>query len=692
MAEKDKTIKQNIPLKTPDDTHAISIPQKSDLFGNIWYTKNIDLRIPGYIKLSSRIASLYSQKDDSNFSLVNALGRNGTGLFNLGTQSNPFIAQLQTTSVSITQDTVSNAPALVAGSRGRWWQNFWHETTATDIRFRGVSIWSVKASGDLTSGNLHPLEIHRGRNTLCVGNGNTILQYNTSYVHNSITDLVLPIDYEVVDLCYSNDRIGIITRLNTTTANQNQNAYFFIWDGATPAVNNGFDVGSDQIVAIAPYATSFAILTRNGYLKLFTGGGFQTIAILPFFWRNLLWSDPETLQTIGKCMIIDGDYIYLNLPTSLNVQGKRQEKNISNYPGGVYCYDPAVGFYHMYAPSLSQGYFLTIASGNIDITNDIFTSVVATPIPATGNPIKYIFDQILQIGGLSFNTVYYIIRLDAQRFKLATTKANAIAGIAIDITSVGQSTNNFMAINTVDYGVSLTTGVQGAVSLMSEHRVIYDHMIFSGQLDDYNSSGLYAGLFLSMPGFVNIGQLVTTRRNSEYIEDTMQKVFVKFQPLADTDSIVIKEQTDQIYGFPIMTNQNSVRCTWISSNSFTIASDLSLALSYFQTNPTKSLEAEIVAGAGAGQTATITNITVNAGVYTVTLKESLDGVSIGYLCDSIIDNWTFVKSITNAIGTLYDEVVVGKNSKWCKIKVELRGVDVILEELQIITIPYRLGA
>lgn len=693
MAPQNTTPKQNIPLKFPDDTHTISVMQKSDLLGNIWYTKNIDLRNQGYIKLSSPVFSFYSQKDDASFSLINSFGRSSAGNFFLGTQSNPYNAQITTAAITMAQDTITNEPALTTASRGKWWQNFWHETTATDIRYRLNNFtWTIKAPSDLTSGNLHPLEVHRGRNTLCVGNGNTVLQYDTSYVHNTVTDLVLPIDYEVVDMCYSNDRIGIITRLNGAAANQNQHAYFFVWDGATPAVNNGYDVGSDQIVAIAPYSTSFVILTRNGFLKLFTGGGFQTISVLPYFWKNYNWSDPVTLKVIGKCMIIDGDYIYLNLPTALNLQGKRQESNLSNYPGGVYCYDPNVGLYHMYSPTLSQAYFLSIANTNIDVANNIFTSVTSTTIPATGNPVKYIFDQTTQIGGLTYNTVYYIIRLDSQRFKLATTKDNAIAGIAIDITTTGQSSNNFLAVNTIDYGVTFTTGIQGGLSLMSEHRVIYDHLIFSGQIDDFNSNNAYAGMFLTVPGFKNIGSLVTTRKNSEYIEDTIEKVFMKYKPLADGDSIVVKEQMSDLYGFPVMTNQNGLRCTWTSLNTFTTTADLSLVLSYFTTNPTKLLEAEIIAGAGSGQSTAITNITLSGSTYTVTLKDNLDGVAVGYLCDTIIDNWTLVKTITNETAATYDEVPVGKNSKWCKVKVELRGVDVILEELQIISIPYRLAA
>jgi hypothetical protein len=691
--EQPKSPKQNPVLKIPDDNHGIQILQKSDLFGNIWYTKNIDLRNSGYIKLSSRVISIKNQKDDSSFSLPNSFGRTGTGQFYVGTQSKPYVAQIQTTSITVNEDAITNEPPLTIASRGKWWQNFWHETTVTDFRYRlNNSTWTIVANGDLTSGKLHPLEVHRGRNTMCVGNGNVVLQYDVNYVHNSITDLVLSTDYEVVDMSYSNDRIGIITQLSNTVSNQNRNAFFFVWDGATPAVNNGYDIGSDQIVAIAPYATSWAILTRNGYIKVFTGGGFINVGILPYWFRNILWSDPETLKSIGNCMIINGDYIYINLPTSLNVQGLRSESNISNYPGGVYCYDPTIGLYHMYAPTLSEGVFISVANSNITTSTNTLTSSTPGILPPTGSPIKYINDPTILIGGLVYNQVYYLINLDGTNFKLATSYANAVALIPVTITSTGQTTNNFLAINVLDYGVTLTTGVQGAISLMSEHKVIYDHMIFGGEIDDYNSGNAYGNMFMTVPGFYNRGYLVTSRRNSEYIEDTIQKVFLKFQPLNTGDSIVVKEQNSQLFGFPIMTNQRGVRCTWTSANSFTCATDLSLAYAYLQANPDKQLECEVIAGAGAGQSTAITNITLSLGIYTVTLLENIDGAQNGFYCDSIIDNWTWVKTITNELASTYDEVPVGKNSKWCKIKVELRGIDVTLEELQIISIPYRLAA
>lgn len=46
-------------------------------------------------------------------------------------------------------------------------------------------------------------------------------------------------------------------------------------------------------------------------------------------------------------------------------------------------------------------------------------------------------------GGLAAATPYYVIKVDADNFKVATSLANAYAGIAIDITSNGSGTNTW---------------------------------------------------------------------------------------------------------------------------------------------------------------------------------------------------------------------------------------------------------
>ncbi len=76
----------------------------------------------------------------------------------------------------------------------------------------------------------------------------------------------------------------------------------------------------------------------------------------------------------------------------------------------------------------------------VDIINDQLT--VSTTGWFTGNRVRYDVGTAL-IGGLTGGTHYFVIVVNATTMKLATTRANAMAGVAIDLTSQGLGTHQF---------------------------------------------------------------------------------------------------------------------------------------------------------------------------------------------------------------------------------------------------------
>lgn len=54
------------------------------------------------------------------------------------------------------------------------------------------------------------------------------------------------------------------------------------------------------------------------------------------------------------------------------------------------------------------------------------------------------------IGGLEPNSEYYIVKIDNDNFRIATTKYNAQRGIVVDLTSQGTGPHRFSVINTID--------------------------------------------------------------------------------------------------------------------------------------------------------------------------------------------------------------------------------------------------
>lgn len=677
-------------ISIPDQINRkFSQPNTSDLFGNIFYTKNMNFSEKGYAKLSSRAVSFDSEKDDSSFDIPVSLGRQ-TGIFHLVTTDSPYDLSLVVTDLSIAEDTSSNNPTLTFDSWGKWFQNRWHATTATKMWYETATGSGWTDTGiSLTTGKVHPIEVFRNRNAICVGDGNLVKIYDTSY--SLLATLTLPADYEVIGLSYANNRMGIVTMLSDTVAGQNQEAFFFTWDGANSSASIGLPVGSDIAAAIAVYKSSWVILTRVGELKYFNGGGFETLGVLPFFNQQITWGDPSNRQLFGDVLSVSGDLIFINLGNSFSIFGKNGESFLPQNPAGVWCYDPTVGLHHRYSPSISPAYFIKVLSAGINITTDIITRNSGT-IPPTGSPIKQVYDSTNPVGGVMVSKVYYVIRHTSTTFSLALTKQNAIDGVKLDITSANDC--NFVAINVLDYGASIVNRA-GGIGQVDVRRETADHLVFGGELRDFNSSTDYATLCITMPRFENRGYLITAKILSLNVEDELKKVYLKHRALVDNDRIILKYKKIDKSEIPTSTPQfnNVTICTYTSSTILTTTADLSMIVDYLAADPKNECEVEIISGAGAGQMAQIASLTLNAGIYTVTLTEAIDGATAGYTCDILIDNWKLLKTTKNEsyISSVnskgWEEFSVATSSKWGLFKIEVRGDETTLEEFQSVNDP-----
>lgn len=657
-----------------------SVPNNSDLFGNIWYTKNINLDEGGYIKLSPRMVALKSSKDDTNFGLPLAFGRINYVSFNSITDANAYQIAISETSATATQDLDTNVPTTTLDSHGIWYRNLWHATDDNDFFSKSGSTWTDR--GNLTSGKAHPEEVFRNRDTLCIGNGNVVSQFDNTY--SASTNLTLPTDYEVIGLKYSNYQMGIITVLSDDVSGQNQDAFFFVWDGTTTSASNGVPIGSEKAMGIAAYQGSWVILTRTGQLIFWTGGGFKELASLPFYYKSILFGASSSRDLYGDILQVDGDVIYINFNGLMRQHGDKFEQYLQNNPGGVLCYDPKIGIYHRYSPSISPISMLTVTSANIDTSTNILTKTAGT-IPTTGCPIKYTSDKTNQIGGLKVGKVYFCIKLSSTTFSLAETKELAVSGVAIDLTSTGAANNYFMALEVYDYGATLG-GNFGAVSLIGTENAACTDIISGSTLNDFSTTNQYKYLCFTVGGFENRGYFVTPKIKSSEIEDVIQNIYAKFRPLDTNDKIILKAKYKDILDLPVSTPQGTVsgvnQCTWTSANSFYTTANLGSAVTAFDDG--EELECEIISGAGAGVLAKISDISHSSGTYVVTLSENIDGASSGRYCDIIIDNWKVLDTITSTDTLGYKKIPVSENSPWVKFKIELRGSDTTIEEFQSI--------
>lgn len=672
-------------IRIPNTDKRFSITNNSDLFGNIWYTKNCNFDEEGYIKQSSRSVAVLTKEDATNFNTPASLGRSGDANFRVVNNNQPFKAELSSgLTFTLEQDTDSGAPGLSVDSRGVWFNSRWYVTTATGLYYKSGSTWT-NTGISLTSGKTHAICVNKSAQTLLISDGNTVKQIDTSHSTSGLGQLTIPATYEVTHISYNNNTIGIATKLDDTVSTINEEAYFFIWNGATSQASQGFGIGSDSTMGLKAYKSSFALLARAGNLMVYNGGGFEIVASFPYYFKSLQVTD----QNIGDNMDVDGDVIYINMSNYLNSFGERQEAYIENFPAGIWCFDPKVGLYHRYSSSLSKMKSTIALDSGVDISTNIIT-VGDAVVPETGEQVIFYYNPQSPIGGLMFGLVYYVIKVNSSSFKVATSYQNAIDGQSIDLTSTGSSINQLVFLTVNDFGQSLNLTRSGAVTSVGKNSLIYDHMVFGVELQDFDGTAPDPTLCITTPQFRNISSFVTTKGVSNNITDQYQKLYIKYRPLAENDRIIIKYKDKDILGLPVTTPQipSFYTCTWTSSTTLTTNANLAAAKTYFDAqqlqSPIGELECEITAGAGAGQMSQITNITESSGTYTITLSDTIVGAVNTRNCDIIINNYKLLGEITYADTENYKEFPIALTSKWCQVKVIMDGVEITIEELQII--------
>lgn len=654
-------------------------PNTSDKYGNVWASMNMNFDETGYIKLSPRSVNLFddsadtSNLADTDFDTPVAFGRYGFGTFRIATTDEPFNLTLSDTAKTIAEDAGSNNPNLTSASHGVWWQNRWYTSTATTVSYNSSGTWTADAITSLTSGKRHYMEVFKNRNELCVSNGNVLKQYNTS--HSGTTDLTIPSDFEIVGLAYNNNKMGVITRLGSDSAGQNANAYLFIWNGSTTSAQAGYDLGATQAIAIAPYKSSFVVLDSEGKLQYYNGGGLEILAQFPFYNEEGRVGDFLNFIAYGTSMVSDGDILYINIHFDIDSRGAKRNRIYRNNPSGIWCYDPRVGLYHRYSPSISQTYMHTITEANVNTTTNVFTT--SSTLPATGNPVLLTNGTV---GGLVAGKVYWLIKVSSTTFKLATTKANAEVETAIDITSA-DTTQFFWMYDLKDYG-QIDFGHAGAVQLLTRETFVYRDIIWGANLTKTDATSSLEVMGVTVPSLENRGFIITPKIFSQEVTDKAVEITVKFRPLDTNDKIIIKAKTRDVFGLYTCADSATKIFNWTSPREGYSAADFTEAQSYFDIYG--NLEMTFILGTGAGQSVQVTDMTTENGTTSFVLTEDVIGASSGLASYCYLDNWekiTEIDSDLNNQGFLNVTTDLAE-SKFVQYKLELRGYATTIEEIE----------
>jgi len=113
----------------------------------------------------------------------------------------------------------------------------------------------------------------------------------------------------------------------------------------------------------------------------------------------------------------------------------------------------------------------TFAASAVDTSAETIT--IASHTLITGNPVTY-QEGASAVAGLTDNTVYYVIKVDDNTIKLATSRTNAKAGTAINLTSQGSGTHT-IEVPTVTLPGNWKTSLKDGVSVNTDLIIGYEY-------------------------------------------------------------------------------------------------------------------------------------------------------------------------------------------------------------------------
>lgn len=646
----------------------------SDIFGNLFSTRNIDLTKDGYLSLSRRVKALYRDVGSGGtfdqvlsivFSPIGNLVFTSDAIFEMDLTN--------TASSALVENTDTGYQSCTQYGDGIYWNGRIYQTGDTATKYWNGSVWT-SASITLTTSVPHPMCVFESLQYLAVATDKNIVKlYDTS--HTLMQTLTLPAEIEVQWLIYKDSNLYIGTK-----SLSGENARMYIWNGSGTSAQRAITTKGDTLMSGCEYDNSIAVVSSNGQLLVFNGAGFVEIATFPVYTSDYRWTfNGQRITRRG--MVADGDRLYLNVEGQ--VIYNNNEITLPNQPSGLWCYSSKTGLYHMAGLSSDTPVYSTVTA--VDITTNTLTLGTAVETQ-TGEPVMY--SQVTSaIGGITTNRVYYAIRVSSTSFKLAETYDNAIAGTAVDITSDPATHNGkLVCIKGGEYGnVYNSSYSAGAVAIIPESNSMFDllcsRLLFGGwRINEDSMSTTYSSLCSLVVG-ENRGTFVTQKIFSTNIEDIYQKIVVKGNGLFNAnDKIIVKYRYTEKQYYPITPQSfqgTSYNIVWTDTDTFTVNNSK-------WDNVEAGEEIEIIAGAGAGYTAHITSITGSSGSYTVVIDETLPLISVSDTSQVLVNNWIKGGILTSSTSSMHITTSVNKPSKWLQVKCELRGEGVQVEELQII--------
>lgn len=636
---------------------------EGDSLGVLHTTRNIDLTTPGKAKLAKKSVAIvnpdYPTSNDMDFG-INIIYFNST--YNVVHVSGVRTFDLLSGAVG----TTGSDPTPSIYGDAIMFNDLLHVSTSTSLSAYTGASWNNTLEAN-TASYPHPMEIFDSLPTykLAIGNVNTVKVLDTSYANG--TALTLPEQYIVTSLAYSNSYLYVGTRNK-----YGGDAGIFIWSGSGTNAQYFVPVSGNWIYSVKPYKGSVCAVLSSGEVVYVNGTSAQHLCAFPVFYQqNVTWqndTDSDYGRIFNRGVCVDGDKIYFNVNAKVNFN-----QNIDYLPGfesGIWLYEPRSGLSHL-ASSTREAY---VKDTGLTVTNSVITTSTAHNLK-TGDSV--IFTSVSGLSGIDTNKVYYVYVASTTTIQLAKTRRGLTEGTYLTITGTAGASDILVYSPNVDYfqyGRVSSGAIVKPTSSASFLKNWNSPIIWTAGVQTSDVSTQSHAVNIITDSF-NVGHIETQRIYSQNIEQTWNHVYSFIDSLElDNEKVIVKYRTEDESGYPT----DSLLGAWLTTDTINSNNTTTDDWSYVQEGD----EAMITDGYGRGYSAHVTSVTISSGTTSVTLDESIGTVNqpvrvsfTNYRKCSPSDTSNTEKNIAKAI--------IGKNSSWIQLKVELRGTNVAVNMLEL---------
>lgn len=626
-----------------------------DIFGVLHETQNINFDRQGTAKLAKKTAAVYDSGEDADFGLLMATAY-FSGDYYFVTDEKVFSGDFQGGGIS----EVAGGPTVSVRGDAVVYDSKLYVTIDDQLTKWAALSWTVTGLYALTSGVPHPMCIFDSNPTykLAIGNGSTVAVLNTSLSAGQA--LTLPDQARVTSLAYRNGFLYVGTR-----DLKGGEASLYIWNGDSGNANYSIPVGASYIYAVVPYRGTVALITNEGELLAVEGTGVRRLGALPIFYKQgARWE--EFSASNGKVnkngMTVIGDNIYIN------VNGKVDVGAVDGMKSGIWCYDPAVGLYHMASFSTDK----VVSDSGVTQSSSVLTTSAAHNLKL-GDAVT--FSSVSGITGISDDVIYYAIPVTTTTLKIAGSLANAFAGENMTLSGTATTDTIHYAPNT-DYG-DLAQTESGAISVT--HYIEPQWNFYNSELYFGYNAGNNSGTDTDCLGMLmdswNVGSITTQSIFAKNVTEVWSQwvLFLK-GILGSTEKLIIKYRSENRQSFP----SKQVSVTWTDSDTFTCTDNAVYNLIEADD------EVVFYDGYGQGRTAHVTSVSFASGTATVNIDES-----IGNATDTATVIFSGFKKIQEFDYTRENPSFVaadlgGRKDTLIQLKVEMRGYEpeILVTDLQ----------